>query len=110
LAAAVAVVAEPSRSSKMIIVVDAVAVAVVELSRSRKTIIAVAVAVAVMALQSASLVQIAADATGTEVAIMDGAERPSFFAPCRRDTALLRSAVADAALSSPRGSAPTALS
>jgi hypothetical protein len=71
-------------------------------------------------LQSASPVRIvvdvigtgvvimAKDVIGTGVAILDAAERPSSSEPCRRGIASSRSAVADAALSSPRGSAPTA--
>ena len=114
-------VAEPLRSSKTMFAPDAVAVTVTEaeLSRSKKTTTAVVV-LAAKELQLASPVRIVVDVIGTGVAIMakdvigtgvailDAAERPLFYEPCRRGIASSRSAVADAALSSPRGSAPTA--
>jgi hypothetical protein len=122
LVAEAAVVAEPLRSSKTMFAPDAVAVTVTEaeLSRSKKTTTAVVVVAAAKELQSASPVRIvvdvigtgvvimAKDVIGTGVAILDAAERPLFYEPCRRGIASSRSAVADAALSSPRGSAPTA--
>ncbi len=106
-------VAEPLRSSKTIFAVAvtvAVTVTEAELSRSKKTTTAVVVVAAAKELQSASPVRIVVDVIGTGVAILDAAERPLFYEPCRRGIASSRSAVADAALSSPRGSAPTALS
>jgi hypothetical protein len=90
LAAEAAVVAEPLRSSKTMFAVAvtvAVTVTEAELSRSKKTTTAVVV-VAAKELQLASPVRIvvdvigtgvaimAKDVIGTEVAILDAAERP----------------------------------